>query len=83
MTYKISIKKKAQKFIDKQDKKQKIRIYKAIYNLPYGDIKKLKGYNTTYRLRIGDIRVIFEWVENEIIIDVTDADNRGDVYKDY
>lgn len=83
MTYKINIKKKAQKFINKQDKKQQIRLYKAIYNLPHGDIKLLKGYNTLYRLRVGEYRVIFEWVEDEIIIDVTDADNRGDIYKNY
>ena len=81
MTYKINIKKKAQKFISKQDKQ--IRLYKSIYNLPNGDIKLLKGYKTKYRLRVGEYRVIFEWIENEIIINVTDADNRGDVYKEY
>lgn len=83
MTYKINIKKKAKKFIDKQDKTQQIRIYKAIYNLPNGDIKLLKGYNTIYRLRIGDCRILFIWNENEIIINIIDADNRGDVYKKF
>lgn len=83
MIYKINIKKKAQKFIDKQDKTQQLRLYKAIYNLPNGDIKQLKGYNTIYRLRVGEYRIIFEWVNNEIIINVTDADNRGDIYKNY
>ena len=51
--------------------------------MPHGDIKLLKGYNTLYRLRVGEYRVIFEWIEDEIIIDVTDADNRGDIYKNY
>lgn len=83
MIYKINIKKKAQKFINKQDKKQQLRIYKAIYALPEGDIKQLKGYETTYRLRVGEYRIIFEWIENEIVIDVLDADNRGDIYKNY
>lgn len=81
MTYKINIKKKAKKFIDKQDRTQQIRIYKAIYNLPDGDIKQLKGYDTTYRLRVGDYRILFILNENEIIINIIDADNRGDVYK--
>ena len=81
MTYKINIKKKAKKFIDKQDKNQRIRLYKAIYNLPLGDIKQLKGYDGTYRLRVGEYRILFMWIENEIVIDVIDADNRGDVYK--
>ena len=52
MIYKISIRPKALKFIEKQDKIQRIRIYKAIYNLPNGDIKKLVGTKNEYRLRI-------------------------------
>lgn len=52
MIYKIKIRPKALKFIEKQDKIQRIRIYSAIYNLPNGDIKKLTNYKSTYRLRI-------------------------------
>ncbi len=44
MTYKIRISSKALKFIEKQDKLQRIRIYKAIYNLPNGDVKKLVNF---------------------------------------
>ncbi len=40
MTYKIKIRPKALKFIEKQDKTQKIRLYKAIYDLSDGDVKK-------------------------------------------
>lgn len=83
MEYQKVIKKKAKKFIDKQDKTQRERIYKAIENLPSGDIKLLQGYETIYRLRVGEYRIIFKWIENKIIITVTDADNRGDVYKKY
>lgn len=83
MTYKINIKKRAQKFINKQAKDQQIRLYKAIYNLPAGDIKKLQTFSDTYRLRVGKYRILFEWIENEIVIDVTDADSRGDIYKFY
>lgn len=52
MTYKIKIRPKALKFIEKQDKTQRIRIYKSIYNLPKGDTKKLSGNKNEYRLRI-------------------------------
>jgi len=83
MIYKINIKRKAQKFIDKQERKQQVRIYKAIYNQPAGDIKKMQSYSNKYRLRVGKYRIIFEWIENKIIIDVTDADSRGDIYKIY
>lgn len=83
MTYKINIKKKARKFINKQSKDQQIRLYNAIFNLPAGDIKKLQTFSNMYRLRVGKYRIIFEWIENQIIIDVTDADSRGDIYKFY
>lgn len=33
---------------------------KALKELPEGDIKKLKGYKDFYRLRVGNIRIIFE-----------------------
>ena len=52
MIYKIKIRPKAQKFIDKQDKTQRLRIYKAIYNLPNGDVKKLATSKSDYRLRV-------------------------------
>lgn len=83
MKYRINIKKKALKFINKQTKDQQIRLYKAIYNLPAGDIKKLQTFSDTYRLRVGKYRIIFEWIGNEIVIDVTNADSRGDIYKFY
>ena len=52
MIYKIKIRPKALKFIEKQDKFQRLRIYKAIYDLPNGDIKKMVGRKNEYRLRI-------------------------------
>lgn len=52
MIYKIKIRPKALKFIEKQDKFQRLRIYKAIYNLPNGDIKKMVGCKNEYRLRV-------------------------------
>lgn len=41
MTYKIKIDKEAKKFIDKQPKNHKERIYEAISKLPNGDTKKI------------------------------------------
>ena len=43
------------------------------------DIKKLIGYSDLFRMRINSYRVI---INNKIIlIDVIDADNRGDILK--
>lgn len=52
MTYQIKFRPKALKFIQKQSKDQRLRIYKAIYNLPKGDVKRLVGCKNYYRLRV-------------------------------
>jgi len=83
MTYKIVFNKDAKKFIEKQPKSHRIRIYKAIKKLPNGDIKKMKGFKDLYRLRVGDYRIIYTIFENEIIIEIMEVNNRGDIYKRY
>ncbi|MCY6483246.1 type II toxin-antitoxin system RelE/ParE family toxin [Clostridium aestuarii] len=79
--YKINLTKKAEKFIKKQDANTQKRIIKAILELPKGDIKKLKGIDDIYRLRVGDFRVLFEKNDDELIIIVIDIGNRGQIYK--
>ncbi len=82
-TYKIKFEKAAQKFLDKQDKAQRLRLYAAIYKLPDGtDIKRLKGCNL-FRLRVGDYRILYTIDEMVKIISIENIDNRGDVYKRY
>ncbi len=82
--YKIIIKKKAKKFIDKLPKNEKIRIVKAISVLPNGeDIKKLKGHNDLLRLRVGDYRIIYTVDHGELIVYVIDVGNRGEIYNKY
>lgn len=80
-TYKIIFEKEAQKFLDKQDRNKRLRLYKAIYKLPEGtDIKKLKGHNL-YRLRVGDCRILYTIDDSIRLIDIENIDNRGDIYK--
>lgn len=80
-TYKIDFEKAALKFLEKQDKAQRIRLYKAIYKLPEGtDIKSLKGCNM-YRLRVGNYRVLYTIDEVIRIITIKNIDSRGQVYK--
>ena len=80
-TYKIVLEKEAQKFLEKQDKNKRLRLYKAIYKLPGGtDIKRLKGHNL-YRIRVGDCRILYTIDEAIRLIDIENINNRGDVYK--
>lgn len=79
--YRIIIKKRAKKFIDKLPKNERLRIALAIEMLPEGeDIKKLKGHDNLLRLRVGDYRIIYTVDHGELIVMVIDAGNRGEIY---
>lgn len=71
--------KTAVKHIENLDQISKQRIRTAIEKLPFGDIKKLKGYQNDYRLRVGNFRVLFS-LENDIIT-IKDVLPRGEAYK--
>lgn len=82
--YRIIVKKKAKKFIDKLPINERKRIAYAIEQLPNGeDIKKLKGHDDLLRLRVGDYRIIYSVDNGELIVYIVDAGNRGDIYKRY
>ncbi|MGL5675416.1 MAG: type II toxin-antitoxin system RelE family toxin [Cellulosilyticaceae bacterium] len=81
MIYKIELSKTALKFLKKQPKNQQIRLFKAIYKLPEGDIKKLTGGVDEYRLRVGDYRIIYKMKNEVLVILVLDIGNRGQIYK--
>jgi mRNA interferase RelE/StbE len=85
LTYNLVLKQPAEKFIRKQDKKTQIRILRALDGLkqipPKGDIKKLKGEQEVFRLRIGTFRVLFslDYAQKQIVVEV--IGNRGDIYR--
>lgn len=82
--YRIVIRKKAKKFIDKLPLNEKKRVVAAIEQLPNGeDIKKLKGYDDLLCLRVGNYRIIYTVDHGELIVIVIDAGNRGQIYYDY
>ena len=71
--------KRAMKNIKSIDARVKDRVRAGIEKIPFGDIKKLQGYSNFYRLRIGDYRVIYEIVDDKIIVDAVLP--RGEAYK--
>ena len=82
--YRIIIKNPAKKFIDKLPKNEKVRIVKAIEKLPEGeDIKKLKGHDNIYRLRVGDYRILYTVDNGEFVVIVINAGNIGQIYNQY
>ncbi len=77
--FQITYSKKAEKFLQKQDKTTQHRLFTAIRKLPLeGDIKKMYGLSG-YRLRVGNYRVLF--YVNGLIVDIIDVGNHGQIYK--
>lgn len=68
------------KVINSMDKATKQRIKAGIEGIPKGNIKPLRGSPGTYRLRVGDWRILFSYPEDGIIL-IEKIGPRGDVYK--
>lgn len=82
--YEIIFKKPAKKFIDKLPMNEKKRIIEAIKKLPDGeDIKPLKGHDNVLRLRVGDYRILYSVDNNNLVIIIINAGNRGQIYNRY
>ena len=72
MKFRVFVEKKAHKQLEKFDEKTKNFILNRLKELKQGFssrlyIKKLKGYKSHYRLRVGNYRILFE-IENDKII---------------
>ena len=84
--YKVLFSKDAHKYYQRLPSNQVKRIDDALADLshdPYqgGDIRKLKDMYGYYRLRVGDLRVIFEINEKNKAIWIDQILPRGQAYK--
>jgi mRNA interferase RelE/StbE len=83
--YKIIVKKSVEKDIRRLDKKEIPKVTAAIQQLAVNPFpassKKLVGSENTYRLRIGDNRILYI-VDNDLVeISVERVRHRKDVYE--
>lgn len=86
MSYAIKYAKQVEKFLDKhKDLQPKVlSALEQIAQNPFDnalDIKKLQGEEHKYRLRIGKYRLLYEIIDEQILIYAYKAQSRGDVYK--
>ena len=82
MNFRIIFEKEPEKYLRRQNKQTQSRILKAINALPNnGDIKKLTGTNELFRVRIGNVRVIFSVDRVNGIIDIVAMGSRGQIYR--
>ena len=69
------------KSLRKLGRKDRERIGTAIDELPAGDVKRLRGPERLWRLRVGEWRVIFDRRAGEQVIDVLAVRPRGRAYR--
>lgn len=77
---KAKLSKKAIKTLEALDNKTQERIWEALKKVPDGDIKRLAGNNSVYRLRVGGWRILFSYLEKDTIL-IEKISPRGDAYK--
>lgn len=86
MSYEIQISKSASKQIKKLPSEIQERIQVKIDSLavePRPDgIKKLKGRENGYRIRVGDYRIVYDIFDDVLLITVVEVGHRSSVYKD-
>jgi mRNA interferase RelE/StbE len=83
-TYQIEWKTSALKELKRLDRKIIPRIISAVESLsnepfPTG-IRKLQGADNTYRIRVGDYRIIYEVIKRRIVIVILHVRHRKDAY---
>jgi mRNA interferase RelE/StbE len=84
-TYKIEWKRLALKELEKLPRPMISKVVSAVDNLssnpfPHG-VRKLMGTESSYRIRVGDYRVLYSVIEKRLIIEIIRVGHRKDVYK--
>jgi mRNA interferase RelE/StbE len=84
LSYRVIIPKPVQKQLDDLSKQQRDRLRAALRLLsdnprPNG-VKKLKGYDNTYRIRVGDYRIIYKIQDPEKLFLILSSIHRKDAY---
>jgi mRNA interferase RelE/StbE len=89
MVYQLKLHKHVQKFLSALPPVWRERFIEKFdllkenpFHHPQLDIKPMQGTNPQlYRLRIGSYRVIYQIQNEQLIVYLMEAGNRGDVYK--
>lgn len=84
-SYRVELTRSAEKDLRRIDRSQTATIYSALERLeqeprPQGT-KKLAGANRTYRIRVGDYRVVYEIEDDVLVVLVIRIAHRKDVYR--
>ena len=84
-SYRIELTRSAEKDLRRIDRTQTASIFRALEGLaqdprPTG-VKKLAGADRTYRIRVGNYRVVYEIENDVLVVLVVRIAHRKDVYR--
>ncbi|PSL19866.1 type II toxin-antitoxin system RelE family toxin [Dyadobacter jiangsuensis] len=83
--YKVSIKNSALKEIQQIPKDFRIKIIETIDSLANnprpGGVKKLENFRNSYRVRVGQYRIVYEIEDRQLVVEVIKVGNRKEVYR--
>ena len=85
--YSIRIEPLAARFLKKlRDQALYERLYEAILSLradprPRGHVKLQGTRLPTFRVRVGDYRIIYRVIDRELVVTVVDVGDRKDIYR--
>ncbi len=84
-TYQIEWKKSALRELKQLDRKSIPRVISAVESLSTGPfpsgVRKLQGSDNTYRVRIGQYRIVYEIFQGKIVIVIIRVRHRKDAYR--
>ena len=85
MLYRLEIKPQAEKALAKIPNPYRVRISKVIDDLARDprpkDAVKMVGSDISYRMRVGDYRIVYEIVDRILFVYVVRIAHRKDVYR--
>jgi mRNA interferase RelE/StbE len=83
--YKVVFTRTAQKSLNKISKNTIPKILAAISGLSFDPFpkgcRKLTGFSSIFRIRVQNYRIIYEMIDDEIVIKILKIGHRKDVYR--
>ena len=87
MAYHLEIVPRAERQIRKLPPPAQVRVIAAIESLQHNPrptgVKKLGGDHETYRLRLGDFRIIYQIQDRKLIVLILAVGDRKDIYRKF
>jgi mRNA interferase RelE/StbE len=85
MSYTIKFSAHAARSFRKLPRQIQVRLYAAIEplrdNPRMQGSEKLKGSDNAYRIRVGDYRLLYEIMDDELVVYVIETGHRGEVHR--